>query len=196
MAGPCQFSPLREDQKRLLPSAWTMLIVMVPRNFDEAWGNLGREESMGVSCGVTRKIALAVTLAVSLAVSTVAAWAEDVPHHFVFHITSDDAWTVGSALTQAVVASERGHDVTVLLSVRGVHLAETNSAQGGFSVTARTPRDMLADLIEDGHAVLVCGMCMVAGGVMRDELIEGVEITGPELTFTALTAPDTIVLSY
>ena len=117
-------------------------------------------------------------------------------HHFVIHITSDDSWTVGSALTQAVIASERGHDVTVLLSVRGVHLAETNSAQGGFSVTARSPREMLGDLIEDGHSVLVCGMCMVAGGVMKDELIEGAEIAGPELTFTAFTAPDTIVLSY
>lgn len=139
---------------------------------------------------------MGLALAAGVVMSTFAASAEDVPHHFVFHITSDDAWTVGSALTQAVVASERGHDVTVILSVRGVHLAETNSPQGGFSVTARTPRDMLADLIEDGHSVLVCGMCMVAGGVMSEELIEGAEITGPELTFTALTAPDTIVLSY
>jgi predicted peroxiredoxin len=55
---------------------------------------------------------------------------------------------------------------------------------------------MLADLIEDGHSVLVCGMCMVAGGVMKDELIAGAEISGPELTFTALTAPNTVVLSY
>jgi predicted peroxiredoxin len=139
---------------------------------------------------------LGAALAVMLAVSAPPAMAEDVPHHFVIHITSDDSWTVGSALTQAVIASERGHDVTVLLSVRGVHLAETNSAQGGFSVTARSPREMLGDLIEDGHSVLVCGMCMVAGGVMKDELIEGAEIAGPELTFTAFTAPDTIVLSY
>lgn len=151
---------------------------------------------MGLFKGVTRRMGTALALAAGLALSPLAGQAEDVPHHFVFHITSDDAWTVGSALTQAVVASERGHDVTVILSVRGVHLAETNSAQGGFSVTAQTPRDLLADLIEDGHSVLVCGMCMVAGGVMRDELIEGVEISGPELTFTALTAPDTIVLSY
>ena len=151
---------------------------------------------MGVFTRIIRTAALAVVLAIAAAGTTPPAMAEDAPHHFVFHITSDDAWTVGSALTQAVVAGERGHDVTVILSVRGVHLAETNSAQGGFSVTARSPRDMLASLIEDGHSVLVCGMCMVAGGVMKDELIEGAEITGPETTFTALTAPDTIVLSY
>lgn len=146
--------------------------------------------------GFLKNMALALVLAAMATAPALRAQAEDVPHHFVFHITSDDGWTVGSALTQAVVAAQRGHDVTVILSVRGVHLAETNSAQGGFSVTARSPRDMLADLIEDGHSVLVCGMCMVAGGVMTDDLIEGAEISGPELTFTALTAPDTIVLSY
>lgn len=151
---------------------------------------------MGVFMTMFRNAALGLALAAAVTLSAPPATAEDVPHHFVVHITSDDAWTVGSALTQAVVASERGHDVTVILSVRGVHLAETNSAQGGFSVTARSPREMLSDLIEDGHSVLVCGMCMVAGGVMKDELIEGAEIAGPELTFTAFTAPDTIVLSY
>jgi predicted peroxiredoxin len=124
------------------------------------------------------------------------AQADDVPHHFVFSITTDDSWAVGSALTQALVASERGHDVTILLSVRGIHLAEADSAQGGFAVTARSPRDMLSALIEDGHQVLVCGMCMVAGGVETEDLIEGAIVTGPETTFTALTAPDTIVLSY
>jgi predicted peroxiredoxin len=125
-----------------------------------------------------------------------AANADDPPRHFVFSITTDESWTAGSALTQATVAARRGHRVTVLLSVRGIHLAEAESAQGGFRVTARSPREMLADLMADGHAVLVCGMCMVAGGVTQGELIKGAEISGPDRTFTALTAPNTIVLSY
>lgn len=144
---------------------------------------------------------LAVVLLAALAIAAPAGWnapaqAADKPHHFVFSITTDESWTAGSALTQAVVAAERGHRVTVLLSVRGIHLAESGSAQGGFRVTARSPREMLADLIEDGHSVLVCGMCMVAGGVTQADLIPGAKISGPELTFTALTAPDTVVLSY
>lgn len=143
-----------------------------------------------------RRMLLAVTLAVAGALAAPLAQAEDDPHHFVFFITTDDGWAAGSALTQATVAAERGHDVTVLLSVRGVHLAETNSAQGGFAVTARSPREMLGALIADGHQVLVCGMCMVAGGVDKDELIPGAEIAASELTFTALTAPNTVVLSY
>ncbi len=139
---------------------------------------------------------LAIALAFVLFVCAPLAMAEDEPHHFVFNITTDESWAAGSALTQATVADERGHAVTVLLSVRGVHLAEAESAQGGFSVTARSPREMLAALIAHGHSVLVCGMCMVAGGVSPDDLIEGAKISGPELTFSALTAPNTIVLSY
>lgn len=143
-----------------------------------------------------KQMSLAMAVCFAMMLPSGQVWAEDVPHHFVFSITSDESWTAGSALTQALVASERGHSVTVLLSVRGVHLAEENSAQGGFSVTARSPREMLGALIDDGHSVLVCGMCMVAGGIETDDLIEGATVAGPELTFTALTAPDTIVMSY
>lgn len=146
--------------------------------------------------GFFKKGLLVVALTLAFLVPALPAIAEDEPHHFVYSITTDESWAAGSALTQATVAAERGHSVTVLLSVRGVHLAEADSAQGGFSVTARSPREMLASLIEAGHTVLVCGMCMVAGGVAKDDLIPGAKISGPELTFTALTAPDTIVLSY
>lgn len=145
---------------------------------------------------VLQRVTVAITLVAALAIAPLTAMAEDDPHHFVFSITTDESWAAGSALTQATVADERGHDVTILLSVRAVHLAEANSAQGGFSVTARSPREMLASLIAHGHSVLVCGMCMVAGGVEPDDLITGAQISGPELTFSALTAPNTIVLSY
>lgn len=143
-----------------------------------------------------RRMMPAITLALALLIPAQGGLADEKPHHFVYSITTDDSWAAGSALTQATVAAERGHRITVLLSVRGVHLAEENSAQGGFSVTARPPREMLASLIRDGHSVLVCGICMVAGGVAKEDLIEGAQISGPELTFGALTAPDTIVLSY
>ncbi len=143
---------------------------------------------------------LRTLLAVALVAVTVAgapgARAEDPPHHFFYNITTDDAWAAGRALTHASVAVNRGHSVTVFLNVRAVHLAEKDVPQGSYSVTAETPRDLLAGLIESGQAVLVCGICMVAGGVAEDDLIDGATITGPELTFGALTAPNTIVLSY
>ncbi|MGF1660722.1 MAG: DsrE family protein [Rubrimonas sp.] len=147
---------------------------------------------------ILRAFAVAILLAGSLGLSAAGspARADEPARHFVFSITTDEGWAAGSALTQATVAAERGHRVTVLLSVRGVHLAEAESAQGGFSVTARTPREMLAALIRDGHAVLVCGMCMVAGGVATPDLIEGATVAGSDLMFNALAAPDTVVLSY
>ena len=143
-----------------------------------------------------KRTMLAISIAAAMFVWAPLASAADQPHHFVYSITTDESWAAGSALTQATIAAERGHRVTVLLSVRGVYLAEVDSAQGGFRVTARSPREILASLIADGHAVLVCGICMVAAGVKPEDLIEGAEISGPESTFTALTAPDTIVLSY
>ena len=124
------------------------------------------------------------------------AMADEAPHHFLFHITTDEGWTAGSALTQANIAAERGHRVTVLLSVRGIYLAKVDSVQGAFGVTAQSPLDLLGRLIRDGHAVLVCGICMVAGGIELEELVEGAQISGADTTFGALTAPDTVVLSY
>ena len=143
-----------------------------------------------------RQTMLALALLGATFLPGAGAMAQPKPHHFVFSITTDEGWTAGSALTQALVAAELGHEVTVLLSVRGIYLAQVKSAQGGFAVTAKSPREMLARLIRDGHAVLVCGVCMVAGGMDMEDLIEGATISGPEATFDALTMPDTVVLSY
>ncbi|MGF1446417.1 MAG: DsrE family protein [Pikeienuella sp.] len=142
------------------------------------------------------KTLLAVALAAVVLSSPLQAEAGEPPHHFFYNITTDDSLAAGRALTHASVAVNRGHRVTVFLNVRAVHLAERDIAQGSYSVTAKTPRDVLTELIASGQTVLVCGICMVAGGVGKDDLIEGATITGPETTFTALTQPDTIVLSY
>ncbi|MGY6635473.1 MAG: DsrE family protein [Alkalilacustris sp.] len=143
--------------------------------------------------GIRLAVVAAMLLVGALWTSPVAA---EEPHHFVFHITTDEGWTAGSALTQATIAAERGHRVTVLLSVRGIYLAKTASVQGAFGVTARSPLDLLARLIRDGHDVLVCGICLVAGGIEEADLVEGARIAGSDVTFAALTAPDTVVLSY
>lgn len=139
---------------------------------------------------------LAISLAAFMFSAPLFASADDEVRHFFYNITTDDGWAAGMALTQASVAAERGHSVTVFLNVRGVRWAEAETPQAGFSVTARSPREVLLSLIEGGHTVLVCGGCMVASGVAKDDLIEGATVTGPELTFGALTKPDTIVMSY
>ncbi len=139
---------------------------------------------------------LALALAALSFVWAPRAAAEDAPHHFLFSITTDESWAAGSALTQAMIAAESGHDVTVLLSVRGIYLAQTRSVQGGFSVTGQSPRALLAKLIDKGHAVLVCGVCLVAGGIEPEDLVAGAKVSGPELMLNAMTTPNTVVLSY
>ena len=139
---------------------------------------------------------LALALAAVSFAAAPRALAEDAPHHFLFSITTDESWAAGSALTQANVAAESGHAVTVLLSVRGIYLAHTKSVQGGFSVTGQSPRHLLGRLIEKGHDVLVCGVCLVAGGIEPEDLVEGARISGPELMLDAMTRPNTVALSY
>lgn len=143
----------------------------------------------------SRRLVAGTLLAASLFAAP-AIHAEDAKAPMFYNITSDDAWTAGMALGQANVAASRGHKVTVFLNIRAVHVADKNTVQGTFGPAGKTPADLLSNLIANGHTVLVCGTCMKAGGVSEDDLIEGAQVSGPDLTFGALTAEDTIVMSY
>jgi predicted peroxiredoxin len=142
--------------------------------------------------------AAALTLALGMALVPAAApvAAAEEARPIFYNLTSDDAWTAGMALAQARTAAERGHAVTVFLNVRAVRLADRDAAQGSFGPTGRTPAEMLAGLVEAGHTVLVCGVCMKVGGMAPGDLIEGAEMASPDLTFGAMTAPETVVMSY
>lgn len=122
--------------------------------------------------------------------------AAEEPAPFFYNITSDDAWEAGMALTQARVAAQRGHPVTVFLNIRAVHLADKDARLGTFGATGGNPADLLRGLMQAGQTVLVCGGCMAVGGMTADDLIEGVQMASPDRTFGALTAPGAIVLSY
>lgn len=113
-----------------------------------------------------------------------------------YNITTDDAWAAGMALAQANVATARGHSVTVFLNVRGVYLANKDAMQGTFGPIDKTPADLLRSLIEKGQKVLVCGTCMQVAGLPKESVIEGAAMASPDVTFGALEAPGTIVLSY
>ena len=116
--------------------------------------------------------------------------------HFLYNVTTDEAWAAGMALGQANVAASRGHQVTVFLNVRGVNLAAARNVQGTFGPAGATPRELLGKLMAGGHEVLVCGTCMSVAGLEAGDLIEGAKVANPDLTFGALTAPGTIVMSY
>lgn len=115
---------------------------------------------------------------------------------FFYNMTEDDSWTTGMALAQASVAASRGHSVTVFLNIRAVNLANQNAIQSPWGPSGKTPAQAIATLIADGHTVLICGGCMKVAGLSADDLIDGVQIANPDLTFGAMTAPETIVISY
>jgi predicted peroxiredoxin len=141
------------------------------------------------------KTLLAAFAAALILAAPVGAQAEE-PRPFVYNITTDDAWAAGMALANANTAAARGHEVTVFLNVRGVHLADRDARTGTFTPAGKTPAELMAALIENGHTVLVCGACMSVAGVGEEDLIEGATKSGPDLTFGALEAPGAVVLSY
>ncbi len=141
-------------------------------------------------------VALALAVAAGPALAPAPAAAAEEMRPIFYNLTTDDAWAAGMALAQANAAAGRGHTVTVFLNVRAVHLADRDAAQGTFGPSGNTPAALLAALMEKGQTVLVCGMCMRAGGMKADDLIEGAAIATPDLTFGAMTAPDAVVVSY
>ena len=149
----------------------------------------------------SRAIRLPFVAALALVIALCAApWpgtaAADEPRPFFYNLTEDDAWTAGMALAQARTAAGRGHAVTVFLNVRAVRLADEGARQAVFAPTGSTPAEMLAALIEGGHTVLVCRVCMSVAGMEEGDLLSGATPASPDLTFGALTASETVVLSY
>jgi len=140
-------------------------------------------------------VALALAAAAGPALVPAPAVAEEARPIF-YNLTTDDAWSAGMALAQANAAADRGHAVTVFLNVRAVHLADRDAVQGSFGPVGKKPAELLAALVGKGQTVLVCGMCMRAGGMTDGDLMEGATLSTPDLTFGAMTAPDAVVVSY
>lgn len=94
------------------------------------------------------------------------------------------------------VRMEKQIPVTLFLNVEGVRIADKN-IPGNKYVNGKTLKEMLADFMQAGGRVIVCPMCMSnVGGLDKDELIPGVEVGGPDVTWPLLFADGTTVLSY
>jgi predicted peroxiredoxin len=113
-----------------------------------------------------------------------------------YNLTTDEAWAAGMALGQANKALENGYNVVIFLNVRGVLLASKSfhsdiSAGSGMSL-----QDMLKAAMKKGAKAIICPMCMSKVGFTPDDLIEGIVKGGPDVTMKAMTADDTVVISY
>jgi len=127
---------------------------------------------------------------------TVPAFADDGTKTVFYNVTTDDSWSSGMALGQAAMARKSGHDVVVFLNVRGVYLADKGRALDVFSGTGKDAHHMIADLKAAGARIIICPMCMKKAGLTEADLVDGVELGGPKVTFPLMTGDDTVVISY
>lgn len=94
------------------------------------------------------------------------------------------------------VLKQKNIPVTIFLNVEGVRIADT-SLPSHQHASGKSPRDLLKEFMQAGGRVIICPMCMDnVGGIDKQQLLEGVEMGGPDVTWPALFADDTTVLSY
>ena len=113
------------------------------------------------------------------------------------NVTTDNTNTSAMAVGMAtLVLNTQKIPVTVLLNVDAVRLADKNIPQNKYA-NGKTVTEMLGDFIKAGGKVIVCPMCMKnVGGMDKADLIPGVIMGGPDVTFPVLLADDTTVISY
>ena len=113
------------------------------------------------------------------------------------NITSDDINRAAMAIGFSTkIRMQKKIPVTIFLNVEGVRIADKNIL-GHKHSTGKSLKEMLAGFMQAGGKVIVCPMCMKnVGGLSKDDLIEGVVVGGSDVTWPALFADDTTVLSY
>ena len=131
-----------------------------------------------------------------LLVGTAASVSADEQKTIFYNVTTDEAWAAGMALAQAGAALDAGYKVVIFLNVRGVFIAAKRVATDINGLSRKSLRDMLKAAMEKGAQVIVCPMCTKKVGMSMDDLVEGVVKGGPDVTLKAMTADNTVVISY
>ena len=113
-----------------------------------------------------------------------------------YNITTEEAWSAGMALAQANKALDNGYNVVIFLNVRGVFIAAKSFNTDSFSSSGKSLQDMLKSAMDKGAKAVICPMCMKKAGMTMDDVIEGVVGGGPDTTMKAMTADNTVVISF
>jgi predicted peroxiredoxin len=138
----------------------------------------------------------AILVLFMLFLSSVAVSSENEQRLFV-NLSSDEMNRAAMAIGFSTkVRTQRKIPVTIFLNVEGVRIADKNIPSHKHA-NGKSLKQMLADFIKAGGKVIVCPMCMKnVAGMDKDDLIDGVQVGGPDVTWPALFAEDTTVLSY
>lgn len=131
-----------------------------------------------------------------LAVVIAAPVAADEQKTIFYNVTTDEAWAAGMALGQANKALEAGYSVVIFLNVRAVFIASKAFSTDSNGAVGKSLQEQLKDAIAGGAQAIICPMCMGKAGMTMDDVIEGVVKGGPDVTMKAMTADDTVVISF
>jgi len=113
------------------------------------------------------------------------------------NLTSDDTNRAAMAVGMATkILKKQKIPVTIFLNVEAVRLADKTIPQNKYA-NDKTVTEMLLGFMKAGGKVIMCPMCMKnVGGMEKSQMIPGIVMGGPDVTFPALLADDTTVLSY
>jgi predicted peroxiredoxin len=134
-------------------------------------------------------------LATALLFAAAASSADDQKTIF-YNVTTDESWPAGMALGQAGKALDNGYKVVIFLNVRAVFIAAKGFTTDTNGAAGKSLRQQLEAAMGKGAQVIVCPMCLSKAGLSMDDMIDGVIKGGPDTTLKAMTADDTVVISY
>ncbi len=112
------------------------------------------------------------------------------------NMTTGDSWRGWMGLHFAHATMKMGHPVTIFLNLDGVQLASLKGEQEKRPSMQRVPRDIVAEFIQDGGKVLVCGPCLAEFGLKLEDLVRGVELGKPGYTQSFIFADGAKTLTW
>ena len=92
-------------------------------------------------------------------------------------LSTDDLPIADASIRIAGVASERGHQVTLLLRVKAIQLALKDT---DYKIGHTTYQEKLAGFMKTGARVFVGGGCMKLQNIPKEKLIPGVVVGTPD----------------
>ncbi len=112
------------------------------------------------------------------------------------HAANDlDRATVGLVLAKN--AMDEGHDVTLFLSLDGIHLARDDGYVDGLQEpTFPAVKELLDYLLEKGAKIWVCAGCFKKRGLEEAHFMNQAEIVGAGVAIKAMADKDTVCVFY
>ena len=138
-----------------------------------------------------------MSIAFLLALINVNSLAAEMDQKLFVNLSSDDLNRAAMAIGFSTnVLTKKKIPVTIFLNVEGVRIVDKNIPENKY-VNGKSLKQMLSEFMKAGGKVIICPMCMNnVGGMKKEEVLEGVQIGGPDVTWPALFAENTTVLSY